>query len=424
MSRHGLMMSFCQLCALVSCGLFAGGCEAGSDGERDGVDGSITVQPSHAEVRDVHYTTSHVVEDADDVTDEDRALGNVDFPRFPSISPDGSQIVFSWRGDLWKVASGGGEAIRITNHPADENHSAWSPDGSRIAFESGRYGSTNLFIMNADGSDVRAVTQIDRSCSLNGWGVDESGNEVLLLSAYFEGDTYREPRVYQVSTKGGDIRRIHDAHGRTARMHADGQRIAFTRGGSGWDRRHYRGASSRDIWLYDRSDESFTQLTEWAGNDGKSRWGHDDNTLYFLSDRDLDVVNLHAMDVTRGDGSTRRLTAFDEDDIQDFDISTDGSTAALVAWDTLYTLELSKPNAQPIVLAINAVEDDRDNFELHSINRDVSEAALSPDGQVMAYIAYGEVYVRNLEDKSPTRRVTNSHAREKDIAWSPDGLKL
>ena len=34
--------------------------------------------------------------------------GLVDLPRYPSISPDGTQIVFSWRGDLWKVAAGGG----------------------------------------------------------------------------------------------------------------------------------------------------------------------------------------------------------------------------------------------------------------------------------------------------------------------------
>ena len=42
----------------------------------------------------------------------------------------------------------------------------------------------------------------------------------------------------------------------------------------------------------------------------------------------------------------------------------------------------------------------------------------------MAHVAYGEVFVRNVEDGSPTRRVTHSQAREQDIAWSPDGLKL
>ena len=44
--------------------------------------------------------------------------GNVDLPRFPSISPDGSTVVFSWRGDLWSVPFEGGRAIRLTSHPA------------------------------------------------------------------------------------------------------------------------------------------------------------------------------------------------------------------------------------------------------------------------------------------------------------------
>ena len=53
---------------------------------------------------------------------------------------------------------------------------------------------------------------------------------------------------------------------------------------------------------------------------------------------------------------------------------------------------------------ITATEDETDNYQMKSINRTVSEAALSPDGQVMAIIAYGEVYVRNIDENSPTRR--------------------
>ena len=69
------------------------------------------------------------------------ALGTeVDLPRYPSISPDGKQVVFSWRGDLWLVGADGGEARRLTVHPGIDSRSAWSPDGSEIAFESDRDG--------------------------------------------------------------------------------------------------------------------------------------------------------------------------------------------------------------------------------------------------------------------------------------------
>src|SRR5690606_29393530 len=107
------------------------------------------------------------------------AASNVDLPRYPSISPDGEAIVFSWRGDLWKVHADGGMAIRLTSHPANETRSAWSPDGTRIAFMSDRTGSDNLYLMNADGTNVQTVSQIDRPLSLAGFGTDREGNEVL-----------------------------------------------------------------------------------------------------------------------------------------------------------------------------------------------------------------------------------------------------
>ena len=91
-----------------------------------------------------------------------------------------------------------------------------------------------------------------------------------------------------------------------------------------------------------------------------------------------------------------------------------------MAWDTLYTLDLKEGRARPVELSLHGKEDERDRYEMKKIDREISEAALSPDGEVMAFVAYGEIFVRNLEDKSPTRQVTHSHAREEEIAWSPD----
>ena len=85
--------------------------------------------------------------------------GRVDLPRYPSISPDGKSIVFSWRGDLWKVPSTGGHARRLTSDPADEHLSAWSSDGKLLAFGSTRKGGRNIFLMNADGTGCSAGNQ-------------------------------------------------------------------------------------------------------------------------------------------------------------------------------------------------------------------------------------------------------------------------
>jgi len=348
----------------------------------------------------------------------------VDLPRFPSISPDGSTVVFSWRGDLWKVPIAGGTAVRLTSHPAMDGASAWSPDGSLIAFESDRDGFRNIHLMRSDGSDLRQLTHGDLSLSLMSFGVDASGQPVVQVAAAIEGDLYRAPRPYEIPIDGGAPRRIHDAFGTEPVASPDGAQVAFTRGGSAWSRRHYRGSDQRDLWLHDRGDGSFRRLTDWTGNDGRARW-LDRDTLIFLSDREGDVVNLHLLRMDgEGNSSTTPLTRFEAQDVLGFDASTDGSTAVLSRWNQLWRLDLRDADAVPEAIEIVAAEDLASPLEVQDLSRDVSECALSPDGKVMAMVAFGDVWVRPIEEGRPARRVTSTLAREQDLAWSPDGLRL
>ena len=47
---------------------------------------------------------------------------------------------------------------RLINHSADDRAPAWSPDGARIAFQSGRDGNNEIYVMNADGSGQVNIT--------------------------------------------------------------------------------------------------------------------------------------------------------------------------------------------------------------------------------------------------------------------------
>ena len=78
--------------------------------------------------------------------------------RYPTISPDGSQIVFTYKGDLYKVDATGGDATQITFHDAHDFMAVWSKDGSRIAFASNRYGNFDIYIMNANGGAAERLT--------------------------------------------------------------------------------------------------------------------------------------------------------------------------------------------------------------------------------------------------------------------------
>ncbi len=345
----------------------------------------------------------------------------VDLPRFPSVSPDGATVVFSWRGDLWSVASDGGQAIRLTAHPADESRSAWSPDGGLIAFESDRDGPRGVYTMKPDGTDVRRVSNIAGSLTLSGF---TAGGDALLVSGFLEGDVYRGARPYTVPVEGGPVERLHDAFGQMPAAHAGGEVYVFERGGSRTTRRHYRGPDDRDLFLYDAGDSTFTRLTEWAGNDNMPVF-LDDDTVAFLSDRADMTVNVWALDLGDDDSEAYPLTNHTDRDAHGFAVSADGSTIVFAKWDGLYVVNpRGKQVREARRLEISAPDDGSADAELRRVNSDVSEARLSPDGKTMAFVAFGDVFVRSMDDDSPTRRVTEGMARERDIAWSPDNGRL
>ena len=81
----------------------------------------------------------------------------------PVFSPDGKQIAFMSGRDgnpeIYVMNADGSGLRRLTNHPAEDSSPTWSPSGSQIAFSSGRTGKPQVYIMNAaDGSSVRRIT--------------------------------------------------------------------------------------------------------------------------------------------------------------------------------------------------------------------------------------------------------------------------
>jgi len=74
------------------------------------------------------------------------------------LSPDGSTLAFDLLGDIYLMPASGGIARAITKGPAIDGHPRFSPDGKLIAFSSDRSGIDNIWLMNADGKDPRALT--------------------------------------------------------------------------------------------------------------------------------------------------------------------------------------------------------------------------------------------------------------------------
>lgn len=92
---------------------------------------------------------------------------------FPIWSPDGSKIAFAKNRpddfevvnrdivlgprEIWVMNADGSNRVNLTNHDGDDEGPRWSPDGSKIAFESDRNGEWEIFVMNNDGSDSRRL---------------------------------------------------------------------------------------------------------------------------------------------------------------------------------------------------------------------------------------------------------------------------
>jgi Tol biopolymer transport system component/imidazolonepropionase-like amidohydrolase len=85
------------------------------------------------------------------------------------VSPDGRTILFDMLGDLYTVPIDGGEATALTSGIPWDFQGRFSPDGARIAFISDRGGADNLWVMDADGSEPRAVTKEKEHLVHNPW---------------------------------------------------------------------------------------------------------------------------------------------------------------------------------------------------------------------------------------------------------------
>jgi tricorn protease len=98
------------------------------------------------------------------------AQPNQGYYRYPAIH--GNQVVFTSEGDLWVVGIEGGAARRLTSHPGEEAHAAFSPDGQTIAYSADYEGPTEIYTISASGGLPARRTFDGSSALVVGWTPD------------------------------------------------------------------------------------------------------------------------------------------------------------------------------------------------------------------------------------------------------------
>jgi Tol biopolymer transport system component len=84
--------------------------------------------------------------------------------KWPTYSPDGSKIAFqsnmgtTYKTEVFVMNADGSNIIRLTTNTALDQMPTWSPDGTHIAFMSNRTGNPDIFVTNADGTGQVNIT--------------------------------------------------------------------------------------------------------------------------------------------------------------------------------------------------------------------------------------------------------------------------
>ncbi|NKB65589.1 MAG: hypothetical protein GKR89_00885 [Candidatus Latescibacteria bacterium] len=250
----------------------------------------------------------------------------------PVWSPDGSRMVFvsdrDGNNEIYVMDADGGNPVRLTDNAGNDDVPSWSPDGTRIVFHSDReanrtpccdifagndWNDTEIYVMNADGSDPINLTNTDnddRGIGVwDGWpSWSPHGDQILFSSDrdWVVGDELRA-ELYVMDPDGGEPYNLtqNNLHDRNATWSPDGSQIVFA---ASTDFR-----ANPDIWVMNAAGGDQINLTNNPDSDDNwPSWSPDGSHIVFRSRRS----GSSDIWVMQADGSeARNLTQSDSVDL-------------------------------------------------------------------------------------------------------------
>ena len=335
--------------------------------------------------------------------------------RFPALSPDGRQIAFTYKGDIFVVNSQGGEARQLTSNTAYDTRPLWSPDGRQMAFASDREGSFDVYIVSATGGTPTRLT----TSSLSEMPIAFSDNGHVLFSSSgmptVQAIINDFPQVYEVAISGGRPRLYSVIPMEDISINAHGDMLYHdNKGYEDPFRKHHQSAVTRDIWL--KKGDHFTRLTSFRGEDRTPVWAADGQSFYYLSESD-GTFNVWKRNI---DGTqNQQLTRHSGNPVRFLSAAANGMLC--YGYDgEIYTWKDGQE--QKVNITVTTDRHDRDLIrEVRTSG--ATSIALSPDGKEVAFVLHGDVYVTSVDYKT-TKQITDTPEQERNICFSPDGREL
>ena len=357
------------------------------------------------------------------------ALGPLQQPlwlRHPALSPDGSQVAFGFQGHLFVVPTQGGSARLLVANSHHNSQPVWSPDGQAVAYASDAHGSFDVMLVSAQGGPSRRLTT--HSAAEFPASFTPDGRHVLFSAA--RADSVRNVQfpsravteLYKVAVEGGRRpEQVLTTPALSGQFNAAGTQMLYEdwRGYEDDLRKHHVSPVARDVWLYDAKTGQHRQLTRFGGEDRNPVWSPDEQSVYYLSEKS-GSFNVWKMPLKQPEAAVQ-VTHFSKNPVRFLSIARNGSLS--FGFDgAIYTLA---PGAsQPTKLAVSvAVDTQARAQEALTLRHGATEVALSPDGQEMAFVVRGEIFVASTEF-GDTRRITDTATQERSVSFSPDGRRL
>ena len=340
------------------------------------------------------------------------------------ISPDGTEIAFCYKGDIYKVPAKGGTATQLTTQDSYECTPIWSPDGKQIAFASDRNGNFDIFVMSANGGAARRLTTHSTNELPSTFTPD--GKYILFSasiqdpasSALFPAASMTE--LYKVPTAGGRTLQVLGTPAEAVCFEKSGNRFLYQdrKGGENEWRKHHTSSITRDIWMCDLKTGMQTNLTNRGGEDRNPVLAPDGETVYFLSERDGDSFNVYAFPLSQPQ-SVKAITSFKTHPVRFLSMSNDGTLC--YGYDgEIYT---QQAGSTPRKISVKIIRDDQAQIVNLKYSDRATSATASADGKQIAFIVRGEVFVTSA-DYATTKQITHTAARESNLSFSPDNRTL
>ena len=228
------------------------------------------------------------------------AQENNEWFRYSAISPNGSQIAFTYKGDIYIVDAAGGNAQAITFHKAHDFMPVWSHDGQKISYASNRHGNFDVFVVDVKTGAEKRLTHHSNSEYPSTFSADDK--HVIFSAQRMDAVNHRQyptgfqPEVYQVHVAGGWVNQLWTIPAENIKVSKDGKEFIYhdKKGGENEFRKHHQSAITRDIWKYNIESKKHTMITSFYGEDRNPVYSTDEKDIFYLCEKS-GTFNVHKL---------------------------------------------------------------------------------------------------------------------------------